>query len=252
MNRSILLIAALGVALSIVPLVQSDIKVQSDRWMPLNASPIEEPAGYAIELLVHVFTDTDPVSYTLKPWGESISNVTKGAADCVIGAAKDEAPSLLFPSEPVAHVDYGLFSLKDSPFEYTAESIKTAKIGVIKGYTYWPALDDLIKAGAPNITIYGGDNALADAVTALHDGRIDLFPESKPVFAWAVKEQELDPESYVSKHSEDGGLIYVAFVNSDRGKALAARWDEQIARLRKAGTLSTILARYNVSDWSHD
>lgn len=251
MKRPTLLLAALAASVSLVSL-NADIKVQSDRWMPLNAAPTEEPTGYAVELLVHVFADTDPVAYRLTPWQESISNVTKGAADCLIGAAKDEAPNLIFPSEPIAHVDYGLFAPKDSTFEYSAEGIKTARIGVIKGYTYWPALDDLIKAGAPNVTIYGGDNALADAITALHEGRIDLFPESKPVFAWAVKEQELDPDGYVSKHSEDGGLIYVAFANNERGKGLAARWDEQIKRLRKAGQLADILARYNVSDWSHN
>lgn len=239
--KSLVLLAAFAPAL-----LCAQVKVHSDRWMPLNGSANEEPAGYAIELLVEVFGD---VHYTMLPWQESLSNVTKGKADAVIGAAKDEAPDLVFPSEPVAHVDYGVFTLADHPFVYSPETLKSARWAVIKGYSYWPALDALVAAGAPNVTVFGGANALADAVEALHEGRIDLFPESKPVFAWAVQEQEYSVDSFTSCHSEDGGFIYVAFTKDAHGQELALRWDTQIAALRASDKLPAILARYNVPDW---
>lgn len=230
--------------------VAQPVTIQADRWMPLNSAPAEQPVGYAVELLVEVFaTDATPVSYTLNPWAEAVSHVSAGSADAVIGAAKDEAPTLVFPSEPVAHVDYGLWAKTPSSFVYSPEALKTVRVGVLRGYTYWPELDALIAAHAPNLTVYGGDNALADAIEALHDGSIDLFPESAPVFAWAVREQALDPAQYVSKHSHDGGFIYVAFANTPRGQALATKWDATIPALRANGTLSRILGRYDVSDW---
>jgi polar amino acid transport system substrate-binding protein len=217
--------------------------------MPLNGTPQEEPPGYAIELLVAVFTDTDTLTYTLEPWEASIEATTKGKCQAVIGAAKDEAPSLTFPTEPIARVQYGLWADKDSKFIYSAENLKNVKIGVIKGYTYWPDIDKLVQDKAPNIKVFDGDYALADVVTALANGEIDLYPEAKPVFAWALVDQKLDKADFVSKHEEDGGFIYVAFAPDKRGAELAAKWDAGVARLRADGTLAKILAKYNVADW---
>ena len=230
----------------------TDVRIQCDRWMPLNGTPQEQPPGYAIELLVEVFAEqpTDTITYTLEPWTTSIANATKGEADAVIGAAKDEAPRLLFPKEPIAHITYGFWALKDNRFTYSADALRTARIGVIKGYTYWPALDKLVQDKSSNITVYGGDNPLTDAIAGLVNGDIELFPEFKPVFAWALKEQELDPNDFVSKFEADGGLIYVAFTNSAHGQELATKWDERIAAMRRTGKLQEILSRYGVTDWA--
>ena len=247
--RSKLLLAVTAVFLSLARLSAGDVKIQSDRWMPLNGTPQEHPPGYAIELMVEVFTDSDTVTYTLEPWTDSIENTAKGKADAVIGTAKDEAPSLLFPQEAIARIDYGLWAKTGSPFQYSEASLGKARIGVIKGYTYWPALDKLIENKAANIVVFGGDNPLEDAINALAKDEIELLPESRPVFAWAIKEQERNLANFTSKFDHDGGLIYVAFTKSDRGKALAARWDAGIAALRKDGTLARILARYGVTDW---
>src|SRR5471032_1359353 len=97
--KSKLLVAVSVALLALVRLSAGDVKIQSDRWMPLNGTPQEQPPGYAIELLVEIFTDTDTVTYTLEPWTDSIENTVKGKAHAIIGAAKDEAPALLFPQE---------------------------------------------------------------------------------------------------------------------------------------------------------
>ena len=88
-----------------------------------------------------------------------------------------------------------------------------------------------------------------DAIDALARDEIELMPESRPVFAWAVKDQQRNLANFTSKFDHDGGLIYVAFTKSTRGAELAAKWDAGIARLRKDGTLAKILARYDVRDW---
>lgn len=243
--KRLLILASLAVSGALA--LNAQIAVQADRYMPLNGTPNEEPAGYAVELMVEVFGSA---TYTLQPWNEALSATTKGKSDAVIGAAKDEAPDLIFPSEPVGHIDYGLFARADFAFTYSDEALKSCRVAVIKGYTYWPALDALIAANAPNLTIFTGPNALSDAVAALHAGTIDLFPESKPVFAWAVQEQELNPDSFVSKHDQDGGFVYIAFSKTERGAKLAAQWDERIKALRANGQVGATLARYNVPDWA--
>lgn len=225
------------------------ITVHSDRWMPMNGTPLEETPGYAIELLVNAFTDDEDLTYVLEPWADSLDNVAKGKAQVVIGAAKDEAPNLIFPVEPVAHVQYGLWAKKDSTFVYSKDALAKIKVGVVKGYTYWADLDALVKDNAENIVSFSGENALADAIDALQKGEIDLFPESIPVFTWGLKDAKLDKADFVTKHAEDGGLIYVAFTNSTRGRELADKWDAKIAEFRKDGTLAAILAKYEVSDW---
>lgn len=256
MKLRFLLCAVLAAWLA--PLVLSsaragDIKIQSDRWMPLNGTPQENPPGYAIELLVEIFTagDVDTVTYTLEPWTDSIDAVTAGKAHAVIGAARDEAPALLFPQEPIARIDSGLWAKKGSTFVYSPAALAKAKIGVVKGYTYWAELDTLIKAKAPNIRVFEGNNPLADAIEALGRGEIDLLPESRSVFLWTLRETKHDAAEFELKFQQDGEFVYVAFTSSARGKELAAKWDTGMAALRKSGQLDKILAKYGVTDWGH-
>lgn len=256
MKRLLPFLAAFAVFLSAVAASSvraGDIKIQSDRWMPLNGTPQENPPGYAIELLVDIFTeaDADTVTYTLEPWTDSIEAVTQGKAHAVIGAARDEAPNLVFPQEPIARVDYALWTKKGSTFVYNPSALTKVKIGVVKGYTYWPELDALVQRKASNIRVFEGNNPLVDAIGALTRGEIDALPESRAVFLWALRETKHEAAEFELKFQQEGELVYVAFANSTRGRELAARWDAGMAARRKAGTLQKILAKYGVTDWAH-
>ena len=242
---------ALGVAVVAASLVRAgDIKVQSDRWMPLNGTPQENPPGYAIELLVDIFTDTDTVTYTLEPWADSLDSAAKGKSHAVIGAARDEAPTLVYPQESIARIDSGLWAKKGSAFTYSPAALAKAKIGVVKGYTYWPEVDALVQAKASNIRVFEGNNPLVDALAALARGEIDLLPESRAVFLWTLRETHQAAADFELKFQRDGEFVYVAFTPSTRGRELAAKWDAGIAARRKDGTLAKILAKYGVADWA--
>ena len=241
---------ALLLAISVAKLAAVDIKFQADRWMPINGRADETPPGYAIELLVQVYTDSDTFTYTLEPWKLALANTHNGVCDAAIGAAIDEADGLIVPKETIGHLQFALWAKIGSAFTYNPESLKSAKIGVIEGYTYWPALDKLVKAKNQNLKVFTGDNPLADALDALIKGEIDVLPEATPVFNWALHERNLAQDDFVQKFTFDSGDLFIVFHKSDTGQFLADKWDRKIAELRKSGQLAKILAKYCTQDWS--
>jgi polar amino acid transport system substrate-binding protein len=230
------------------PAFASDIRVQADRYQPINGAPDEKPAGYGIELMVEVFTDTDDVVYTLQPYADSLAAAKTGRTNAVIGVAKDEAPDLVFPREPIGSYRPAIWVKKASAL--TQESYIKARIGVVQGYTYWPELDKLIAARASNVVVFSGDNALQDALAALAAGTIDAYPEDLNAFKQAVAEKQLDLAAFDIRYTHAATPLYLAFTPSIWGRELAAKWDERIAALRKSGRFKAILGAYGVADWA--
>ena len=234
----------------VAKLTAVEIKFQADRWMPINGRPDEAPPGYAIELLIQVYTDSDTFTYTLEPWKLALENTHNGVCDAAIGAALDEADGLIVPKETIGHLQYALWAKKGSAYTHSAASLKQATIGVIEGYTYWPELDKLILAKSPNLKVFSGDDPLAEAFDALQKGEIDLLPEATAVFNWVLHERNLPPEDFAQKFTFDSGDLFIVFHKSDTGQYLADKWDRKMAELRKSGELARILAKYHTQDWS--
>jgi len=249
-----------GLALAIVmlklatPSLQAQtLTVQADSWMPIDGDPADKDQGYAIDLLHAIFEPQTKVEFTNVSWTVALDNARQGKVDAVVGAVVDEAPTLVFPSESIGRSRACLWAAKDSKFVYTdVNSLKGLTIGVIEGYTYWPELDALIKSGAvKTVTFLEKDgNPLDNAINALADHKIDLYPEAAVVMAYATQAKHMDLDAdFTVKYDHESRELYVAFANNDKGKKLAAQWDAGIATLRKNGGLAKILAKYGLPDW---
>lgn len=238
-------------AATILPLLSAEtLVVRSDLWMPYNGGPPDQP-GMVIEVLQAIFAEgSGTVDYAPMPWDAALTAVEAGTADAVIGAtASDAKDRFVLPAESIGDLKAGLFVLKDRHWSFERiQSLDGMRIGAINDYTYWPQFDRYLADHPDVVTWFTGENALADAVAALRDGRIDVFPETVVTFLWRAREMGCAASVRVA-YVNEGGPIYVAFARSPRGMQLAQRFDAGMRELRQSGALARILEKYGLQDW---
>ncbi len=155
------------------------------------------------------------------------------------------------PKEPVGIPHVALFTKKSNAWRYDSlASLKSIKLGVVAGYSYWKSLDDYLKAHAgENIVAFSGDSPLQDGIKKLNTGQIDVMVETVPVFIWTVRSGGALPSDYRIAYTAEGDPIWVPFANNDTGKKYALWLDQGIAHLRESGELQKILKKYGLVDW---
>ncbi len=224
--------------------------VRNAPWMPYSGGPGHKP-GVIIELLCLITGETGAaVNYAPMPWEEAIATVHAGGADAVIGATGGEAKDkLLLPTENIGALHNGLFVRHDLAWTYESiQSLDGKRIGAIKGRRYWEQFDRYAADHPTAITWFEGQNALAEAITALRGGSIDVLPEAVSAFLWRAYRMRAGNDFRLA-HLEEGEPIHIAFSPNERGRLWAQRFDEGIRLLRADGTLAALLAEYGMSDW---
>lgn len=225
------------------------VRIRADSWMPMNGAPAGAKPGYVVEILQAICKDNDlTLDYQLLPWEESLAAARDGTIEGVIGAGAKEAEALILPAEAIGTARVSLWLLKDKFWMYRGiDSLGKLRLGVNPGYSYWDALDAYIKDHQPPQVIpFAGDAPLADLIRKLHDGEIDVFPETEAVFVWNVRELGFSPDAFRAEYTHSGDPIFVAFTAGPKGQRYAKLFDAGMARLRKSGELARILERYGV------
>lgn len=246
-----LLLLAANITVLAGRLAAADVlTVRSDPWMPYNGGPADKP-GIVLEILSAVAARAEAtVDYAPLGWEDAIAAVSAGQADAVIGAtAQDAEGKLRLPAEPIGDMRAGLFVRKDQPWNYERiQSLDGKRLGAIKGYTYWPQFDQYLAEHPAAVTWYEGTDALAQAIAALHEGKIDVFPETVITFLWRAREMGAAGTFRIA-YINEGNAIYVAFSPNERGARWAQRFDEGLRALRASGELARLLAKYGMQDW---
>ena len=244
---------ALSLSATLATAEDSTVRLCADQWMPYNGDPNEAKPGYVVELARTIFEPKGiKVEYDVMPYEEALAAVKEGRRSGAIGANKEEAEGLTLPSEPIGSVATCLLTLAGSKWTYdNVGSFRNTKIGVIKGYTYWPALDTYIERNAGKETVYvaEGEDPLDELMTKLQKGEIDVVAESEPILLWYMRSHSIDRASVRVVFKGTPESIYVAFSPNDEGKRFATILDEGIRELRKSGELVKLLQRYGLRDW---
>ncbi len=232
---------------------QSTVRLCADQWMPYNGDPAETKPGYVIELAKTVFEPRGiAVAYEVVPWEDALAAVKECKHSGAIGANKEEAEGLTLPRESIGAVAVCLITRADSKWSYNnIASFRNGKLGIIKGYSYWPALDSYIEGHADkgNIVVAEGDDPLEDLMTKLQAGEIDVVAESEPILLWYLRSHDLDRANFKVVFKGTIDPIYVAFSPDADGQRYAGILDEGIRELRKSGELVKLLQRYGLRDW---
>jgi len=244
---------ALSLFATLATAEDSTVRLCADQWMPYNGDPADPKPGYVVELARTVFEPKGiKVEYDVMPYEEALAAVKEGRRSGAIGANKEDAEGLTLPSEPIGSVATSLVTLAGNKWTYdNVGSFRYAKIGVIKGYTYWPALDTYIERNAGKETVYvaEGEDPLDELMTKLQKGEIDVVVESEPILLWYLRSHNLDRASFRVVFKGTNDPIFVAFSPNEDGKRFAAILDEGIRELRKSGELVKLLQRYGLRDW---
>ncbi len=245
------------VSLTLVPAGASAagkvLRVRADAWLPFNGNPEAERPGYVVEILQAVFEPRGvKVNYETMGWAESLAAARAGKVDAVIGANQEEAEGLVMPKESVGSPRIGLFVRKDNAWAYdNVASLKDHKLGVIKDYSYWPSLDEYLKtAPAANVVTLEGDEPLLAGIEKLERGEIEVLAETMPVFVWAIRLQKKNMKDFRIAFMQAGEPIYVAFANTEDGRAWAQQLDTGLKEMRANGKLEALLKPYGLSDWT--
>lgn len=244
---------ALAVLLAL-PARAETITLRADLWCPYNCEPGQEPAGYLIDIAKAVFEPAGAtIDYQLMPYDDAIEAVRAGKVTAVVGAAKKDAPDLIFTGASEGYSSYAFASHKGSGFAYTGpQSLKGKRLGMIANYTYDDALDAYIAANkdTPAIVAVSGDNATQDLVMLLAQRKVDLIIESDAVLEYTIEQMKLS-NLFDLNVASDGAPVYVAFSPADpKGAEYAKRLEEGVETLRKSGKLAEILRKYGLKDWA--
>lgn len=229
------------------------LRLCADQWMPYNGDAADAKPGYVIELARKIFEPLGvKVEYTVMPYEDALVAVKEGRQSGAIGANQEEAKDLVLPQESIGSLATCLITRADSAWTYeNISSFRNARLGVIKGYTYWPALDGYIERNAAKDTIVvaEGDDPLETLMHKLDARELEVVAESEPVLLWYLRNHDLDRSQFRVVFKGTVEAIYIAFAPNEEGRRFAAQFDEGIRALRTSGELLPLLQRYGLRDW---
>ena len=238
---------------------QTEIEIVGDDWPPFNTDPASPHPGFMVEITKRILEPQGyRVKYSLLPWARAVAAVENGRADGLIGAARVDLESGVFPDEPIGILVNDFILLRDHSWDYHGvESLKGVTLGVMLDYTYGKDrfgtnLDEYISAHVgKGVEQISGEKPLESAVELLRRKRINVLIENKSTFLTALSSLSISPEEFrfISDVTEPQEL-FVGFGNhSAAGSRCAQLLTQGMRDLRKSGELQKILAAYGVSDW---
>lgn len=244
----------LCVALASLPLwadAQS-ISVRADQWMPVNGKPGESGAeGLYIDILRAVGqTNGTTIDYQLQGWEDAVKGAQAGRTDCVVGAARDDAPGLRFAGRPwlISHTAWYRGSDRTEISAPTVADLANYKLGVIGGYSYGDDIDALLKAQPAERleSVTSSRDPLNAVIMRLVTGRIDLALETDFVMQAKLRSMNLSDRIVEVGRSATETPIYFACNDNPRVATFMQAVDAWVDARRADGTLAAYYAPYGL------
>ncbi len=228
-----------------------DLSVRGDYWCPYNCKPQDTKPGYLIEILQNTF-GKDRINYEVMNWARAIIETRKGENDVIVGAAKEDAPDLLF-STSLGLSDNCFYALKNSKFDFKGlDSLKNLTLGVIKDYSYYKDLNDYIKKNLSNknrIAEHFGDNIQERMLAKLMLKRLDVIVEDSNVIDYIIKKKP-EMSEIVKIKCVDVGNIFIAFSPKKPESAQQVKvLNSHVKEMIKNGEMMNILKKYSIKPW---
>ena len=227
------------------------ISIRADEWYPMNGTPESNKPGYMIELMQTIFEPLGfQIDYQLMPWKKALASVNGGFTDCVVGAVKKEAPSLLYPADHRGKDVNGLYVRTDDGWKFDGQiqSLRNRKVGVILGYFYGNGLDRYLRQNVGQAVQFVDNKEPLDTnIKKLLNGKVDTIIESTSVMNARLNDQGLKEAVRYEASFGEPSELYVAC--HPKNKAIIEKIDQRIPKLRQSGHLKNILDRYDIPLW---
>lgn len=236
------------------PLAADTISVRADDWFPVNGKPGSSEEGVYIDLLRAILEPAGHrIDYQLLSWEDAVENVRAGRNDCVVGAARGDAPDLLFAARPWMSFDNLFYAREGRGLRVQGlDDLAGLKLGVIEGYSYGEALDAYLQTHRDDpervVVVEYGRNPLALQISRLIAGRIDLTVEASVVMQSHLAKARLQGRVVAVGAMNDLQHIFVACSPArPQLKAIMQRINTGFEALQAEGRLEAFYGKYGLS-----
>jgi len=226
------LLCVLGVpAVQAEPALPSEIRLVSEVW---DGHSNADGTGLGWDLMRQVFEPAGvKVHLRSAPYVRSIGLVQRDEADAWLGSYRDEVEGVLYPRWHYSVDRIQALGLAAKPVP-TLETLGRYRLVWIRGYEYQRYL--------PNLTHYQEIQRRSGIPSMLALGHADFYIDADTEVSEVLAETE-DRTAY--RATELTKLpLYLGFADTPRGQALAALFDERMAKLVKAGSLRKYFQRW--------
>lgn len=183
---------------------------------------VYEPAGVKVDFIIRSYEG-------------SINLVRTKKADAVVGTYKDEIKGLLYSNDPFdADAIVALFK-KGSVQWQNKESMKGKSVAYIKGYS----IAKYLGFSVDEKEFETRENILK----ILDKGRVDFFLENESDLGEVLESGVVDKNNFQQEPVMELGL-YLAFADTEKGRALKAIFDERYPQLEASGEIKKLLEKW--------
>lgn len=230
------------------------LRICSDLWMPFAGQAGSDREGCLVDIMRQIYQPLGyRVEYVTIPWTRCVQDTRDGTFDGLVGTVFSETPDMVFPESSLGLDQSMFFTDTSSRWTYTdLADLEQVRLGAVQDYDYTELLDHYIHRNARTGRIWfaRGDYPLDLLVTALQDGKIDVFVESQDVADYFMKQHRGRVKLRRAGQIGPAARIYAAFSPQHKeAEELARILDRKIDDLRASGQLQAILDRYGMRDW---
>jgi polar amino acid transport system substrate-binding protein len=213
---------------------QDTLSVVTEEWEDCTN---KDETGLYFDIIREVFSPAYAIKIGIMPYTQSIKKVQDKNADMFLGSYLDEVTKVIYPKWHFAADDITVVYLKDSIKKWDGEkSLAGKKVAWIRGYTF----NDYIKV---KMTVSIQDKR-DFAINMLTKKRIDFFIDNLSDITSTIEGMKLDTGRFKTDllmHLD----LYIGFIDSDRGKSLAAFWDREFGKKVKNGKIKELFKKWD-------
>jgi polar amino acid transport system substrate-binding protein len=249
--------AALGLLVLVCaapPGAAAELRLVTGSWCPFECAEQEADGlkGYLNELAAAILAaDGSALHFVATSYLRGIEMVSSGQADLLVGIAREDAPTLVYPELEQGITGHTFFVKAGNPWRYRGPDspAELAKIGAMQGYDY-AEFNAFIARNPHKIELLPGVHRTRRTIQRLIAGRVDAIIADANVIEFQLKRMDrvgaLVPAGSLAAMQS----VYIAVSPQlPAARELAQRLSRGTARLRESGELAAILQRYGLRDW---
>jgi len=219
-------------------------------WCPFICPDSQDRPGLLVEYTKAILKRSGhDIKLNDFPWSRAVKTVEEGSMDAVLAPARSEAPTLMFPDEPIGTQRQCFFSLKESAWQYDKpESVIGKKI--IHPQDVLPEILMPFSEKASFNSIQYSKHYIPRAISMLKASRIDSILMTYYSMYDYLNKNQLSGLFTLSGcvASEDLFLAFTpALEKKDRVMRLMADFDQSIKALKKESFFEGLLLKYGLN-----
>lgn len=218
------------------PLLPAKTLIASEVWTGLTEA---DGRGMAWDLLREVFTGVTELQFESMPYTRSVGLVLQGQRHAWVGSYINEEPQAVYPRWPIDADRLGALALAKRNIS-RAEQLKDLRVGSLHGYK----MDQYIPVRMQYQEFPRTTGVVNMLVRDRLDAYIDGVVEVEEILARATPEQA----ALLAVHEVAQVPLYVAFSDTDEGRALRDYFDLRMDELYRQGVIRKVYERW---DWPY-